>query len=145
MFDKAKRVGEYCGFNQYYKSKSSHDVLNFLSRELKVEGIVYDNIEAFMKYRKDHLKIIEDDYESKFNDYREIDEQEINNHINKKLGDLPIHQCLQHLSLNDFLWDFDAVSLYPSAMGDPKSVNPKIETGYVYTPDMKDEIVKKTR
>ena len=34
-------------------------------------------------------------------------------------------------------------SLYPSAMSDEKSVYPRIETGYAYTKDMKDEIVKK--
>ena len=39
-------------------------------------------------------------------------------HINNKLGELPIHQLLQQMSLNDLLWDFDAVSLYPYAMKD---------------------------
>ena len=41
------------------------------------------------------------------------------------------------------LWDFDAVSLYPSAMWDPKSIYPKIETGYAYEKHMNDELVKK--
>ena len=35
-------------------------------------------------------------------------------YINKKLGELPIHNFLQELSLNDLIRDFDAVSLYPS-------------------------------
>ena len=50
-------------------------------------------------------------YESKFNDFRDIDEEEMNNHINKKLGDFPIHKLLKELSLNGLLWDHDAVSL----------------------------------
>ena len=64
-------------------------------------------------------------------------------YVNKNLGELPIHQLLQHLSLNDILWDFDAVSLYPSAMSDERSFYPRTETGYAFTPDMNDELVKK--
>ena len=40
------------------------------------------------------------------------------------------------------LWDFDAVSLYPSAMWDEKSIYPRIETGYAFTRDMNDELVE---
>ena len=67
----------------------------------------------------------------------------MNEYINKKLGELPIHKFLQHLSLIDFLWNFDANSLYPSAMSDPQSIYPRIERGYAYAPDMNDELVKK--
>ena len=65
----------------------------------------------------------------------------MNNYINKKLGEFPIHKLLQELSLKDLLWDFDAVCLYPSAMSDPKSIYPRLETGYAYTPDKNDELV----
>ena len=41
------------------------------------------------------------------------------------------------------LCDFDALSLYPSAMSDPKSVYLGIETVYAYTEDMKVELVEK--
>ena len=41
------------------------------------------------------------------------------------------------------LWDFDAVSLYPSAMWDPKSTYPKMETGYAYEKHINDELVEK--
>ena len=47
------------------------------------------------------------------------------------------------MELIHLLWDFDAVSLYPSAMWDPKSIYPKIETGYAYTNDMNNELVEK--
>ena len=47
--------------------------------------------------------------------------------------------------LNDLLWDFDALSLYPSAMSDETSVYPKIETGYAYTPNMNDEVVENSK
>ena len=67
----------------------------------------------------------------------------MNNYINKKIGEFPIHKLLQELNLNDLLWDFDAVSLYPSALSDPKSIYPRTETGFAYTPDMNDELVEK--
>ena len=41
------------------------------------------------------------------------------------------------------LWDFDAVSLDPSANWDPKSIYPRIETGYAFKREMNDELVEK--
>ena len=67
----------------------------------------------------------------------------MNNYINEKLGEFPIHKLLEELSLNDLLWDFDADSLYPSAMSDPESIYPRIETGYAFTPDMNEDVVNK--
>ena len=63
----------------------------------------------------------------------------------KKLGEFPIHQFLQELSLEELLWGFEAVSLYPSAMSDGKSIYPRIETGYADTSDMKNDLVKKLK
>ena len=76
-------------------------------------------------------------------DYRDIDEEEMEKYINKNLGELLIPKLLQELSFKDLLWDFDAVSLYPSAMSDPESIYPRIETGYAYTKDMNDDLVNK--
>ena len=56
-----------CSFNQFYKSKFCDEVLEVLSEELKVEGNVYDIIEAYMKYKNEHLEITKEEYESKFN------------------------------------------------------------------------------
>ena len=67
----------------------------------------------------------------------------MNNYINKKLGEFPSHKLLQELSLENLLWDFDAVSLYPSAMSYPEIIYPRIETGYAFTPDMNDDLVEK--
>ena len=39
--------------------------------------------------------------------------------------------------------DFDAVSLYPTAMWDEKSIYPRIETRYDFAKDMNDERVEK--
>ena len=135
--------GRVFAFNQYYKSKICDEVLKILSEELNVKGKVYDINEAYMNYKNEHLKIIKAEYESNFNDYRDIDEEEMNNYINKKLGEFPIHKLLQELSLNSLLWDYDAVSLYPSAMSDEMSIYPRMETGYAFTPDMNNDLVEK--
>ena len=132
--------GRVCAVNQYYKTKICGDMLKIISKELKVEGNVYDII-GYMKYKNKHLKNVKEEYESKFADYRDIDEEERGKYINKKLGELPIHQLLKRLSLSDLLWDFDA--LYPSAMSDPESIHLRIETGYAFTKDMNDELVNK--
>ena len=96
-----------------------------------------------MKFKNDLVKTIEGEYKSGFDDYRDKDEEEMEKYINEKVRELPIHQFLQQLKLNDFLWDFDAVSLYPSAMNDDKNIYPRLETGYGFTPDMSNCIVEK--
>ena len=63
-----------------------------------------------MKCKKDFLKIIKEDYQNKFDNYMNMDEEEMEKYINKKLGELLILTFLQQLSLNDLLWDFDAMS-----------------------------------
>ena len=50
---------------------------------------------------------------------------------------------MKQIKLDELLWDFDAVSLYPSAMSDEKSIYPRIENGYAFTEDMKQELVQK--
>ena len=135
--------GRVCASNQYYRSKICDEVLKILSEKLNVKVNVYDIFEAYMKYKNHHEEIIKKVYGSKFSDYRDIDEEEMNNYIYKKLGEIPIDELLQELSLNDSLWDFDAKCLYPSSMSDPKSKYPKIETGYAYTKDMNGELVNK--
>ena len=88
-------------------------------------------------------KEIEKEYDSQFKDYRDIDQDEKEKYINEKLSQLPIHDKLKKLDINDVLMNFDATSLYPSAMWDNESIYPRIESGYHFTPDMNDEIVQK--
>ena len=49
---------------------------------------------------------------------------------------LRIHKELSKLDSNKIQMDFDATSLYPSAMWDDNSVYPKIETGFAFKPHM---------
>ena len=55
----------------------------------------------------------------------------------------PIHQFLKQIKIDEVLWVFNAVSLYPSGMWDENSISPGIETGYAYTEDMNEKLVKK--
>ena len=112
--------GRVCAFNHHFKNKICDDVLKISSEGLIVKGNVWDNIEAYMKYKNNLLKIIKEECESKFRYYRDTDEEETNNYINKNIGEFSIHKLSQELTVTDLLWDFDAVSLFPSAMSDPK-------------------------
>ena len=96
-----------------------------------------------MKYKNEHFKIFEKEYEDQFDDYRKEKVDEKERYINEKLSQLGIHQLLKQLPLKELLWCFDCTSLYPSAMWDPKSIYPKIEPGHAFTPDMNDELVEK--
>ena len=55
---------------------------------------------------------------------------------------LPIHKKLSKLDLNKTQMDFDASSLYPSAMWDKNSVYPKVETGFAFKTYMNDIYVE---
>ena len=139
---KGGRVG---AFNQYYKSNHYNDIKRILSKELGVpkDANIYEIIEEYLRYKKKYFDIYKKEYESQFNDYRLENEEDKEKYINEKLRNLRIHKLLQKIELVHLLWDFDAVSLYPSAMWDENSIYPRIETGYAYTRDMNDELVNK--
>ena len=96
-----------------------------------------------MEYKNKHFEIFEKEYEDQFNDYRDENVEDKEKYIKEKLGNLRLHKIIKRIELIHLLWDFDAVSLYPSAMWDPKSIYPKIETGYAFKREMKDELVEK--
>ena len=83
------------------------------------------------------------EYENQFNAYRYEDMEENKNYITDKLSKLLIHQLIKQINLDELLRDFDAVCLCPSAMWVEKSIFPRIETGYVFTEDMNDELMER--
>ena len=137
--------GRVCSFNQYYKSNHYDDIKRILSKELGIpkEANIYEIIEEYLRYKKKYYDIYEKEYESQFDDYRHGNEDDKENYINEKLGNLRIHKLIKEIELVDLLWDFDATSLYPSAMWDEKSIYPRIETGYAFTRDMNKFLVHK--
>ena len=130
--------GRCSALNQYYKSNISQEVFNIISKESNVNGNenVCEIIDNYFEYTNQQRKIGEDEYDSKFKDFRDIDEEGRTRHSNKELNKLLIHKKLQKLNQNDVMMDYDATSLYPSAMWDENSVYPKIESGFAFKPHM---------
>ena len=128
---------------QYYRSKHCDDIIKVINKELAVKGTVYDTIEAYMEYKYKHFKIDDKEYENQFDDYGNENVEEKEKYNNEKLSNPRLHKLIKQTELVQLLWDFDAVSLYLSAMWDEKSIYPKIKTGYAFTRDMNDEIVEK--
>ena len=141
---KSIKGGRCSSLNQYCKSKISQEMFNIISKELNANGNdnVCEIIDKYFEYTNEQRKIIEDEYDSNFKDYRDIDEKGRTEHINKELNILQIHKKLQKLNLNDVMMDFDATSLYPSAMWDETSVYPKIESGFAFQPHMNNVYVE---
>ena len=134
--------GRICACNHFFRSKICDNFLKFLSKDLCVKGNIYDNIEEYLNYINKHFKIFEKEYENQFDGYRDESVEEKEKCINEKLGDLRLHKIIKRIELIHLLWDFDAVSLYTSAMWDENSIYPKIETGYAFTNNKNDELVK---
>ena len=135
--------GRVCAFNQYFKSEICDDNLKIISKELCVKRNDFDIIETYMEYKNKHFKIFEKESENQFNDYSHENIEEKERYINENLRNLRLHRILKRIELIHLLWNFDAVSLYPSAMSDPKSIYPKVETGYAFKREMNDELVEK--
>ena len=90
--------GRRSALNQYYKSNISQEVFNIISKELNIndnKDNVCEIIDKYFEYTNKQRKIIEDKYDLQFNDYRDIDEEERTENINKELNKLPIHKKLQ--------------------------------------------------
>ena len=111
-------------------------MFNILSKQLNVNGNIWEILEKYFKFLHKYEKQYAEEFDSKYDDYRDIDQKEKEKSVNKKLNTLSIHKELSKLYSNKTQMDFDAKSLYPSAMWDKKSVYPKIETGFAFKPHM---------
>ena len=139
---KAIKGGRCNAFNQHYKSEISDEVFNIISKEVNVNGNICEILEKYFEFLNKYEKQYAKEFDSKYNDYRDIDQKEKEKYVNRKLNMLPIHRELCKLDSNKTQMDFDATSLYPSAMWDEKSVYPKIETGFAFKPQMNDVYVE---
>ena len=76
--------GDHCSaLKQYYKSNISDKVFNIISKELDIKGNVCEILERCFEYTKKTFKKRENEYDSKFIDYRDNDEEERTEHFNK--------------------------------------------------------------
>ena len=70
----------------------SDEVFNIISQDLNINGNICDILDKFFEYTNKHRKIIEDEYDSQFDDYRDLNQEERTICINYKLNKLPIHK-----------------------------------------------------
>ena len=79
--------GRCSALNQYYKSAISDEVFNIISKELNLNGNdnVCDIVNKYFEYTNEQRKLVEDEYDSQFKDYRDNDEEERTEHFNKNL------------------------------------------------------------
>ena len=103
---------------QYYNSTISDEVFKIDSKELNIHGKIGEILDKFFEYTNKHRKTIENQNDSQFEDYGDINQEEKTKHNNKELNKLAILKILQKLNLNDVMTDFDATSLDPSAVPD---------------------------
>ena len=105
-------------------------------------GKICEILDNHFEFINKHRNIIEDEYDSQFKGYRDINQDEKAKYVSDKLIKLPIHENLQKLNFIKVIMDFDATCLYLSAMWDEKSVFPKIESGFAFKPQMNDVYVE---
>ena len=117
-------------------------MFNIISKELNVNGNICDLLEKCFKFLNKYEKQYGKEFDSRYDNYRDINEKETENYVNRKINMLPIHKELSKLDSNKTQMDFDATSLYPSAMWDENSIYPKIETGFAFKPHMNDIYVE---
>ena len=133
---KAIEGGRCNAFNQHYKSEVLGEVFNNISKELNVKGNECDILEKYFEFLNKREKQYATEFDSKNDDCRDIDQKEKTEYVNKKLNMLSLHKDLSKFDSNKTQMDFDATSLYTSAVWDEKSVYPKLETGFAFKPHM---------
>ena len=114
-------------------------MFNVISKELNVNFNICDLLEKYFKILNKYEKQYAKEFDLKYDDYGDIDKK-------KKIiiltNMLPIHKELSKLDSNKTQMHFDTTSLYPPAMWDPNRVNPKLESGFAFKPDMIDVYVE---
>ena len=135
---KGGRVG---AFNRYFESNQFDDIMSTIKKHLKINDNEISNIiDKYLKYintKRDEFKL---EFENGEKDYRKINKKELDNFLNKKLGELKISKDLRKINKDDLLVSYDFNSLYPSAQIDKNSTWPKIETAYPFKKYMSDAI-----
>ena len=112
------------------------------SKELNVNGNECDILKKCFEFSNEHKEQNAEEFDSKNDDYRDINEKEKTVFIHKKLNMSPIHKELSKLDSNKTQMNFNATSFYPSAMCNEISVYPKRESGFVFAPHLNDVNVK---
>ena len=134
--------GRCNALNKHYKSEISDEVFIFISRNLNVNGNICYLLEKYFDFLNKYEKLYAKEFNSKYEEYSDINKKEKADFSDNKLNMLPVHEELSKLDQNKTRMDFDATSLYPSAMWDQNSVFPKTENGFAFKPHMNDVYVE---
>ena len=70
-------------------------MLNIVSKELDKIGDICEILDKYFEYVNIQKKIAENEYDSQFEDYRDVNQEERTKHINKELTKLALHKKLQ--------------------------------------------------
>ena len=92
------------------------EVISIIWKELNINGNICELLETYFKLLNKHEKHYAEVFNSKYDDYRDTNQKEETDYINKNFTMLPIHKELSKLNSNKTQMDYDATSLYPSAM-----------------------------
>ena len=68
--------GRCNAFNQHYKSEISDEVFKLISKELNVNGNIYEILEKYFKFLNKYEKQFANEFDSKYDDYGDIDQEE---------------------------------------------------------------------
>ena len=94
---KSTKGGRCNAFNQHYKSEGSDEVFDNISKELNVNGNECEILEKYFELLNEHEKQDAEEFNSKCDDYRDFDQKENTEYINKKLNMLSHHKELSKL------------------------------------------------
>ena len=84
--------GKCVALNQYYKFVISDEVFNIISTEIKVNGNICEILNKYFEYTNKHKKPFENEFDSQFEDHRDINQDEKAKYVNDKLSKLTIHK-----------------------------------------------------
>ena len=86
--------GRCNAINQHYKSEISDEVFDFISKDLTVNGNICDLLEKYFNFLNKYEKQYAEEFDSKYDDYRDINQKEKTDFFNRKLNMLSIHKEL---------------------------------------------------
>ena len=96
-------------------------MFDFILTELGVKGDLCIILETHCKYVKDFGKLYENEFDSRYENYREIDQKDRAKDFRNKLSKLKIHGNVQKIDFKNVGIEHDATTSYISAMWDDDS------------------------
>ena len=79
---KSIKRGRCNAFIQHYKSEISDEVFNNISKDLNVNGNICDLLEKYFEFLNKYEKQYAKEFDSKYDDYRDIGQKEKEKYVN---------------------------------------------------------------